>query len=331
MRDATQRLLALTLALAAVPASLAALEPCAPGPACPPGPAFELLPLGVMGGERDGDLSSFAVRAAGEEGWKVVLDGGSMQQGIAEHLDDDRYPELQRFYLGLDHVFFTHSHLDHTAGWIMLSPMWFQASTPARVHGLPATIDALRTHVFQSPLWGDFEAAGKVELVPLEPGDEVAVRGLTLSPMRLDHTVPAAGWLVRDRHGAAFAHLGDTGPTRRYMARVRPLLEAGQLRALALECSFPDALHELALTTGHLTPDLIRRHLVELALGEAPPQDQPVPAPQIQAAAHALRTTLVLLHHLKPGGAAAIRREVQGLRRDGFRVVFPRRARRLSF
>jgi len=50
-----------------------------------------------------------------------------------------------------------------------------------------------------------------------------------------------------------FFYTGDTGPTRQTWK------QAGkrQFDALIIDVSFPNNMRELAITTGHLTPDLL--------------------------------------------------------------------------
>ena len=57
----------------------------------------------------------------------------------------------------IDHVFLTHSHLDHIATLpLMLDAVSSLRNTPVQVHALPATLDALRQHVFNNTIWPDF-------------------------------------------------------------------------------------------------------------------------------------------------------------------------------
>ena len=70
---------------------------------------------------------------------------------------------------------------------------------------------------------------------------------------KVDHSVPANGYIVEDREKAAIAYTGDTGPTERFWKRM-----AGRdVKALITETSFPNRLEKLALASGHLTPDLL--------------------------------------------------------------------------
>lgn len=57
----------------------------------------------------------------------------------------------------IDHVFLTHSHLDHIAALpLMLDAVSSLRSQPVQVHALAATIAALQAHVFNNIVWPDF-------------------------------------------------------------------------------------------------------------------------------------------------------------------------------
>ncbi|MDP3228082.1 MAG: MBL fold metallo-hydrolase, partial [Acidovorax sp.] len=59
----------------------------------------------------------------------------------------------------IDHVFLTHSHLDHIAALpLMLDAVSSLRGTPVEVHALPATIAALQAHVFNNVIWPDFSS-----------------------------------------------------------------------------------------------------------------------------------------------------------------------------
>src|SRR5450830_251463 len=57
----------------------------------------------------------------------------------------------------VDDVLLTHSHLDHIAALpLMIDAVASSRARPLRVHALRATIEALRSHVFNNVIWPDF-------------------------------------------------------------------------------------------------------------------------------------------------------------------------------
>jgi cAMP phosphodiesterase len=177
-------------------------------------------------------------------------------------------------------VFLTHAHADHTGPLpIFLENVIDERRDGPTVHGNAFTLATLRQDLFNDRLWPNFVdlRIGERKLVKFrvaEPEVPVTVtipaasaeRTLTLTPIAVDHSVPAFAWLADDGRDAVLFS-GDTGPTKRLweVARATP-----RLRALFLELSFPDAREELARKVGHLTPRLFVEELVKLGRPELP-------------------------------------------------------------
>src|SRR5689334_15822365 len=73
----------------------------------------------------------------------------------------------------IDHILISHSHLDHVLaiGLLADSVMRRRAAEgrgPIRVHALPETIAALRTHIFNGVIWPDFTRLPSAEHPMLE-------------------------------------------------------------------------------------------------------------------------------------------------------------------
>ncbi len=313
--------------------------------------AFRLLPLGVYGGGIESNLTAFAIRLADRPEYRVLIDAGSLGKGIARHLGTHRWASLEEFALRLDDAFLTHSHLDHVQGLVVWTQHIFARTTPARIHAGTPTVAALRTHVMRSPMWGDFEALGKIAFQEFDPGATREADGMKVTALAVSHTVPGQGYVFQAPDGSAFVHLGDTGPTDAYFAAVRPLRAAGKLRALSLECSFDSREGELAVKTGHLTPALIVRHLLAFGAasgaasgGSAPgaasvgaPTAAPGDAPggpvsddEVRAAAAAVRGTRILVQHVKPAYWPAIRKELARFRKLGLHLETMTQGRELG-
>ena len=108
-------------------------------------------------------------------------------------------------------------------------------------------IESLREHVFNDVIWPDLRTwseSGRdfVRFRELVPEESVQLGDLTVTPVPVNHTVPTFGYIVESAD-AALVLSGDTGPTERIweLAAANP-----RVRAVFLECAFPDALGELA-------------------------------------------------------------------------------------
>jgi ribonuclease BN (tRNA processing enzyme) len=156
------------------------------------------------------------------------------------------------------HVFLTHSHMDHIASLpVFLENAWDVDVPPVVLHALPETMGALRRHVFNDVVWPDFlkiapQGRPFVTVDEIVPEVAVEVEGLRVLPVAVNHVVATVGYIVTD--GDSTVVFGaDTGPTERIWDFARDFPEP---RSVFLECTFPDAMEDLARVSAHLTPAL---------------------------------------------------------------------------
>jgi ribonuclease BN (tRNA processing enzyme) len=169
--------------------------------------------------------------------------------------------------LKVEHVLISHSHLDHLIGLAFLAEALSSRDTirPVTVASLEPVVDALRTAVFNNVVWPDFARIPSPDTPVLRyralvEEAEQRVGELWVTPVGVNHTVPTAGFIVHDG-SRGFIYSGDTAPTEALWKTARGLTG---LRAVILECTFPDRLAALADVSGHLTPALVRREMDKL-------------------------------------------------------------------
>lgn len=190
---------------------------------------------------------------------RILVDAGTVTGAlsVAEQLE-------------VEHVLVSHAHLDHIAGLAFLTETLAcaPAARPVTVAGVEPVVQALRTSVFNNVVWPDFAqipspTAPVLKYRSLVEGAEQRLGELWVTPVGVSHSVPATGFIIHD--GArGFIYSGDTGPTQALWAAARGLTG---LRAVILECAFPNRLRALADTARHLTPELVRRELDKLPPG----------------------------------------------------------------
>ena len=195
----------------------------------------------------------------------------------------------------VDHVLVTHSHLDHVLAIGLLADSVTrkraaQQRPPVRVHALPETLDALRTHIFNGVIWPDFTRLPSVEhpvlaLEPLAVGQVLLVAGHRIEVLPAAHTVPAVGYAVLGAVPGqrAWVFTGDTGPNPALWERLAQL----PLGALVVETAFRDDEHTLASISQHLCPAQLQRELQGLR-----------------------EPTDVYITHIKPGEVQAVMAEI---------------------
>jgi len=99
-----------------------------------------------------------------------------------------------------------------------------------------------------------------VEYRKIEPGATISVQHLDFTSVPVNHKVPANGYIVSDGAGS-IAVTGDTAETDEIWSYLN---EVEDLRAVLVECAFPDHLADLAAVSHHLTPSKLKTELGKL-------------------------------------------------------------------
>ena len=199
----------------------------------------------------------------------ILIDGGTVGGALSRSEQ-----------LVIEHALISHSHLDHIAGLAFLTETLAlcDAPKPLTISSLEPVVKALRSTVFNDTLWPDFSQLPTpgnpiVKYRAMVEEVEQPVGDLWVTAVGVNHTVPCSGFIVHDGT-SGIVYSGDTGPTDalwKAAARMR------SLRAVIIECAFPNRLGQLTALARHMTPALIQRELDKL----------PVDAP-------------VLVYHVKP-------------------------------
>ena len=194
----------------------------------------------------------------------------------------------------IDHIFLSHSHLDHVFAVGLLADTGLrlreaQRRPPVQVHALPQTLDALRQHIFNGVIWPDFTripspSQPALAFKELAVGQCMEVAGRYIEVLPAAHTVPAVGFAITAApHAPAWVYTGDTGPNPALWQRLATL----PVHTLVIETAFSDDEEALARISQHLCPTLLEAEL--RALGG---------------------DVNVLITHIKPGEVDAVMREV---------------------
>jgi cAMP phosphodiesterase len=178
----------------------------------------------------------------------ILLDAGT---GISS-LDIDQLARI-------DHVFITHSHLDHVAGLALLvDAVRGKRRGAVTVHASEQVISALKTSLFNWVLWPDFSVIPSAEdpvmrWAPFKPGDTINVDGRLISSFPVKHTPGAVAYWAHD-HKGGFLFSGDMCSTPDLWTAL-----AGETRLskVIIDCSFPNAEAALSVKSGHFCPQAL--------------------------------------------------------------------------
>src|SRR5919205_618780 len=102
----------------------------------------------------------------------------------------------------IDHVFITHSHLDHIACIpFLVDTVGGLRNAPVTLHATAATLAALKAHIFNWKIWPDFAQIPSAEAPYLryqeiQVGQAVRVTGGTITALPANHVVPAVGFHI---------------------------------------------------------------------------------------------------------------------------------------
>ncbi len=189
-------------------------------------------------------------------------------------------------------ILVTHSHMDHIASLpFLVENVFGKTEGPIEVIA-PAEVAALlQSHLFNDAMWPDFTRI-PTHLLPavafrdVTAGEPFQVNGLTVTAVPVTHVVPTFGYVISEgRSSVLFS--SDTGPTDELWRVART---AKDLRAMFVECSFPDSMSRIAEVSRHLTPASLRAEMTKF-----PPA---VP---------------IKLYHMKPPSLAALEADVAAL------------------
>lgn len=163
----------------------------------------------------------------------------------------------------IDHVFVTHSHLDHIACLpFMVDSAWAMRDRPLTVYATGETLDILRQHLFNWKIWPDFSEIPdakqpSMRYQPMELGETVVLDGRRITAIPACHAVPAVGYHL-DSGAASLVYSGDTTSNDALWEVVNRI---ENLRYLIIETAFSDNEKELAILSKHLCPSLLIEEL----------------------------------------------------------------------
>ncbi|MEW6512872.1 MAG: 3',5'-cyclic-nucleotide phosphodiesterase [Pseudomonadota bacterium] len=192
----------------------------------------------------------------------------------------------------VDHVFLTHSHMDHIACLpLLIDTVGDLRTHPLTVHCLPETADTLHRHIFNWSIWPDFTeipsaAAPCLRFETLTAGQVSGLEGgRRIAALPVNHAVPAVGYQIDSGKGS-LVFSGDTGPCRPFWDAVNAI---PNLQSLLIETAFSNRERQLAESSRHLCPSMLVEELRYL-------QSRPE----------------IFITHLKPGQIELTMGEIEG-------------------
>lgn len=186
---------------------------------------------------------------------KILIDAGTCSEVLSNKVRSK-----------IDNILITHAHIDHIADLPFLAQTAFDfRNKPLNIYGIKETLDDISAHIFNWRIWPNFNEIpnsrkSKISLRTIAPLENIRISSLNIMAIPVNHTVPTVGLLV-DNGRSAFAFTSDTYRTELFWEKIR---NHKRLKALIIECSFPNHLEKAAKLTGHLTPTLMFKEISKM-------------------------------------------------------------------
>jgi len=166
----------------------------------------------------------------------------------------------------IDHVFITHSHLDHLAALpLMIDSVADLRVAPVTVYATAETLEIIQNHIFNWAIWPDFSEisireAAVMQYRAIRVGQKIELDERTITAVPAEHTVPAVGYQL-DSGAASLVFTGDTTVNDAFWPVVNAI---ANLRYLIIETAFSNKEKRLAVMSKHLCPSMLGDELAKL-------------------------------------------------------------------
>ena len=182
----------------------------------------------------------------------IAIDAGNLSNGL-ENVDK------------IEHIFLTHSHFDHILDIPFVIDTHFDKRiNTLKIYGLKETLLSIK-EIFNNKIWPDFtkinllNSKKAIEFIEIVPYQEYQIDNIKIMPIKANHSVPTVGYKIEKNNQAVII----TGDTYKSDELVKEIKNTKNLKAILIECSFPSKFENLAKTSKHLTPKLIKEMQID--------------------------------------------------------------------
>jgi len=165
-------------------------------------------------------------------------------------------------------VVISHTHLDHIAGLpIFIDDLFARLTEPVRIHVAKEMAKVLERDVFNWDIYPRFseltnDHGNVMEYRIFEAGTRFSAAQFDIMPVLVNHNQPSAGFIVSD----GISSIGITGDTAETDQIWNAFSACKDLKAIFVECAFPDEMETLAKASHHLTPQRLVNELGKVEL-----------------------------------------------------------------
>ncbi|MCE5195195.1 MAG: 3',5'-cyclic-nucleotide phosphodiesterase [Nitrospiraceae bacterium] len=222
---------------------------------------------------------------------KLLFDAGTIGAGLSENQQwNIRYAVL------------THAHLDHIRGIPFLADNIIIKNKKhfVTVIGIENTLKTLKENLLNNKIWPDFTAIPSrknpvLKLLRIKLNKTTKVDSYKLTAYKVNHSIPAVGYVLEDKNKKRLLYTGDTGPTNELWEHECKT----KINAAIIEVSFPNKMTEFAVRIGHLTPAVLVKEIEKMKI---------IP-------------DRILITHPKPQHIKTITKEIKLLKMSNIRIL----------
>lgn len=167
----------------------------------------------------------------------------------------------------LEHVFITHSHLDHIALLPMLLDTVYDAlvDRPLTLHCKQETYDVLAKNIFNWDVWPNFFELPNpntpvIIYESMQSGDCIEFGDKIIKMVEMNHSVPAAAYIINNGTGS-IAFSGDSFTNDTFWDALN---EEAQMDMVIVECGFTNEDEDIGRDAKHYYPNALADDLKKL-------------------------------------------------------------------
>lgn len=186
----------------------------------------------------------------------ILIDAGNILSGLKENAKE------------IDHIFITHSHLDHICEIPFLIDTYFShREKPLTLYGLKETLEHLQKYIFNWQIWPDFS---EIELIhkkfnaikfqEISINETISFETCTLKAVKNNHTSSSCGYVITKGENALLFS-SDTFICPSLFDEINHNL---LIKSAIFDISFPSSFEKLANDSKHFTAKIFKEELQQL-------------------------------------------------------------------
>ena len=187
---------------------------------------------------------------------EVVMDAGNILEGLGNGIKN------------INHVFVSHSHLDHINDiGFLIDATFEQRKIPLKIYGRKKTLEDIEKHILNWDIWPDFTQINllgsdlkAIELVEISLGEVIEVDDCKIKAIENNHTISSNGFVI-EKNNKAILFTSDTYCCDSIWDEIN---NNNKISCILIDVSFPSRMAQLAYDSKHLTPALLQEELKKL-------------------------------------------------------------------